>query len=83
MFCITQLQSVEAPTNLLVLPLTFSGSDSLSENANIFKRGIHLFIGEGERGGGEEEREKIKKALVKRQMYTKNCLSFILQARRT
>lgn len=42
-----------------------------------------MFIGEGERGGGEEEREKIKKALVKRQMYTKNCLSFILQARRT
>lgn len=44
MFCITQLQSVEAPTNLLVLLLTFPGSDSLSQNENIFKRGVGLFI---------------------------------------
>lgn len=80
MFCITQLQSVEAPTNLLVLPLTFSGSDSLSENENIFKRGIDLFLG----GGGEKEgRVKIQKSLVEIQMYTKNCMSFILLARRT
>lgn len=78
MFCITQLQSVEAPTNLLVLPLTFSGSDSLSENENIFKRGIDLFI-----GGGKEGMVKIEKVLMKRQMYTKNCMSFIFLARKT
>lgn len=54
MFCITQLQSVEAPTNLLVLLLTFSGSDSLSENENVFKRGIELFIG----GGGKDGNSK-------------------------
>lgn len=78
MFCITQLQSVEAPTNLLVLPLTFSGSDSLSENENIFKRGIDLFI-----GGGKEGMVKIEKVLMKRQMYTKNGMSFIFLARKT
>lgn len=76
MFCITQLQSVEAPTNLLVLLLTFSGSDSLSENENVFKRGIELFI-------GGEGRMEIQKALVKRQMCTKNCVSFILLDKRT
>lgn len=65
MFCITQLQSVEAPTNLLVLLLTFSGSDSLTENENILKRGIDLFIG-GRGWGGKEGMVKIQKALVTR-----------------
>lgn len=58
MFCITQLQSVEAPTNLLVLLLTFSGSDSLSENENVFKRRIELFVVGGKDGNSKGISEK-------------------------
>jgi len=74
-FCTTQLQSVEAPTSLLVPLLTFSESDSLSENENIFKRGMDLFI--------VRFCEKSKGNSEKAHLHNDSYGSFILLARRT
>lgn len=82
MFCITQLQSVEAPTNLLVLLLTFSGSDSLSENENIFKGGIDLFIG-GRVGWWEEGEGENLKGISEKTDVHKNLYEFYSPGQKT